>query len=324
MSNSNIESQTLPWTGERYLPEVHGGVELEHLHRYLFASQLLSGKQVLDIASGEGYGSAMLARTAAHVTGVDISAEAILQATEKYKADNLEFRLGSCASIPLADSSIDVVVSFETIEHHDEHEAMMLEIKRVLKPDGVLVISSPDKLEYSDKPAYDNEYHIKELYRDEFEALLDVHFKRHSIFGQRIAYGSLILQENEACVSETYKMADKCLEVTPGLANAVYLIAIATDVEIPSVKVGLLDQGILESNEITDRDEAIRTLSQTVESLIIDRDAHKEAVEKLMHERTHLIEEFRTQLTAVYKSTSWRLTSPLRWFVRKIQKGAVS
>lgn len=52
----------------------------------------------------------------------------------KYRAENVEFRVGSCAAMPLDDASVDVVVSFETIEHHDQHEAMMREIKKGTAP----------------------------------------------------------------------------------------------------------------------------------------------------------------------------------------------
>lgn len=60
------------------MPEVHGNIELEHLHRYLLACKAVAGKTVLDIASGEGYGSSMLAQTAHKVIGVDVSQEAVL------------------------------------------------------------------------------------------------------------------------------------------------------------------------------------------------------------------------------------------------------
>ena len=168
MTDKKSEVQPLPWTGERYLPDVHGSIELEHLHRYLLASRLSLGKRVLDIACGEGYGSSLMSQSALSVIGVDIAADAVAHAKAKYQASNLEFRIGSCAAIPLPDHSVDVVVSFETIEHHHEHDAMMREIKRVLVPGGVLMISSPDKLEYSDIPNYSNEYHVRELYRGEF------------------------------------------------------------------------------------------------------------------------------------------------------------
>src|SRR5208282_3283705 len=176
-----------------------------------------------DIASGEGYGSALLAKSAASVVGVDISTEAVAHATTKYQADNLEFRLGSCAAIPLADQSVDIVVSFETIEHHVEHDAMMREIKRVLVPGGLLIISSPDKLEYSDKPGYANPYHVKELYRGEFTSLLDAYFKNHRIAGQRVIYGSAIFEENSVSQVRSYDISDESLIATPGIRNAVYL-----------------------------------------------------------------------------------------------------
>ena len=162
MSPDDTRTGELPWTGERYLPEITGDIELEHLHRYAIARDLAYGKDVLDIACGEGYGSELLATVARKVTGVDISEETIAHAARKYVRPNIAFAVGSCACIPLADASVDLVVSFETIEHHDRHLEMMQEIRRVLRPAGVLIISSPDKHEYSDVPDYKNEYHVKD------------------------------------------------------------------------------------------------------------------------------------------------------------------
>lgn len=167
-------------TGERYLPEFDGDWTLEHLHRYLLACELAADKIVLDIACGDGYGAAMLARHAAQVTGVDIDTPTVERARGKYVADNLRFLQGSATDIPLDDDSVDLVVSFETIEHLMEQDRMLYEIRRVLRPEGFLLISSPDKYEYSDVPGYHNEFHLKELYRQEFEALLQKHFSRHA------------------------------------------------------------------------------------------------------------------------------------------------
>ena len=100
MSSDDIREIQLPWTGERYVPEVKGEIELEHLHRYAIARDLAYGKDVLDIACGEGYGSVLLASVARSVTGVDISEEAIAHASRKYVRSNLSFVVGSCASIP--------------------------------------------------------------------------------------------------------------------------------------------------------------------------------------------------------------------------------
>lgn len=278
--NTNKISTTLPFTGERYVPDMKGNIELEHLHRYLLAARAVAGKTVLDIACGEGYGSAILARVAYKVTGVDIVQVSVLHAKAKYQAENLEFKIGSCAAIPLADDSVDIVVSFETIEHHDQHEAMMREIKRVLRLDGALIISSPDKLEYSDRPQYINPYHVKELYRDEFKKLLGSYFKSYSVYGQRALYGSAIFCEDRSSPIGTYELADDTLSFVPGVSHPVYLIAVASDVEPPFLGGGVLEQSINEAEAIVERD---------------------------------------ARINAIYTSYSWRLTRPLRFFARLIK-----
>jgi ubiquinone/menaquinone biosynthesis C-methylase UbiE len=186
-------------TGERFIPGLGGTVELEHLNRYYFViNQLdIKGMTVLDIASGEGYGSKILSQYADHVYGVDISTEAVEYAKEKYQSPNLQFIQGSADKIPLGDNSTDVVVSFETIEHHDKHTEMINEIKRVLKSDGILIISSPDKYNYSDLRGYKNEFHVKELYYEEFKALITANFSNVSFFAQKTFSGSIISLDDE-------------------------------------------------------------------------------------------------------------------------------
>ena len=127
----------LPWTGERLVPSHTGDTAIEHLHRYAFAREYIEGKDVLDIACGEGYGSHMMSNIAANVVGVDISPEVIAHARNRY-GDKVTFSVGSCTDIPLSSASFDVVVSFETLEHLAGHEQMLKEVKRVLRPGGVL------------------------------------------------------------------------------------------------------------------------------------------------------------------------------------------
>src|ERR1700675_2895497 len=102
--DSAPESQ-LPWTGERYLPQIAGEIQLEHVHRYLVARDYAKDKDVLDIACGEGFGSAILADSARRVVGVDIAAEAVAHASIRYRRENIRFQEGSCAAIPLDDAS---------------------------------------------------------------------------------------------------------------------------------------------------------------------------------------------------------------------------
>ncbi|CAG9213007.1 Alpha-L-Rha alpha-1,2-L-rhamnosyltransferase/alpha-L-Rha alpha-1,3-L-rhamnosyltransferase [Paraburkholderia sabiae] len=227
----------LPPTGERFLPEfMPGEIALEHQHRYHVAVALARGLDVLDVASGEGYGASLLADVARSVVGVDVDAEAVEFATQKYgAATNLRFAEGSCSALPLAGASVDLVVSFETIEHHDQHEAMFAEIKRVLRPGGVLVISSPDKHEYSDVPNYRNPFHVKELYRDEFEALLGRWFRSHRMYGQRVRFASTLFdlkRENGtegAIANFVVHDGSSAIEMSNSIIAPRYFVAVATD-----------------------------------------------------------------------------------------------
>ncbi|HWS66620.1 MAG TPA: glycosyltransferase [Steroidobacteraceae bacterium] len=230
---------------ERFLPtEMLGVIALEHWHRYVFAAQFTQKKIVLDVACGDGYGSDYLCLNAERVYGVDISQTTIVRAKEQYKKPNLEFSVGNCVALPLTDHCVDVVVSFETIEHHNAHAAMISEFKRVLKPGGLLIISSPDKKEYSEKPLYKNPFHVKELFQEEFKALLDASFANVRLLGQRVLFGSVIVPPGgESSVARYIVQEGKppsSVDFDP-----VYWVGLASDATVP-VSAG----GILESNRL--------------------------------------------------------------------------
>ena len=273
-STVNGENQ-LECTGERFLPDLMAGViELEHVHRYAMARELAFGKEVLDIACGEGYGADLLAAVAKQVTGVDISQEAVAYATAKYPRKNLEFVCGSAAEIPLADASVDLVVSFETIEHHAEHREMLAEIRRVLRPDGVLLISSPDKYEYSDVPGYRNPYHVRELYLNEFEGLLRAEFSQVEVFGQRVCYGSFVgpLGDSDA-VFATFSQLDQAIQRTEGLKQPIYFVAVASNATLPQVSVGLYDGSRALDDQLARPDPELSRLFPRLFQLLNEREA---------------------------------------------------
>lgn len=219
----------MEFTGERFIPGQGGAIELEHLNRYYFVVHQidLKGKTVLDIASGEGYGSNIIAKHASKVIGVDINFEAIEHAKNKYKANNIEFIQGSVVKIPMGDSSVDVVVSFETLEHHDKHDEMMLEIKRILRKNGILMISSPNKQHFSNFEK--NSFHVKELFYEEFKDLMNQYFSKTIFYVQRSFVGSMIALDG---FNNEYKkplLVDK--NGTVSELRPVYILAIGTDNE---------------------------------------------------------------------------------------------
>lgn len=121
----------------------------EHIARYVFAAQLVRGCRVLDIACGEGYGSALIADSGAdQVLGVDISPTAIAIAQERFVRDGLTFRTGAAEELPAvvgADVLFDLIVSFETIEHVEDVGRFLGGVRQVLKPGGSIVISAPNE-----------------------------------------------------------------------------------------------------------------------------------------------------------------------------------
>lgn len=237
------------WSGERLETFIYGDVSVEHLHRYALSSMFVKDKIVLDIASGEGYGSFLMSKIARKVIGVDIDNDAVIQAKVKYRNENLHFLIGSADNIPLENSSVDVLVSFETIEHHDKHEEMFLEVKRVLKPNGILLMSSPDKKYYSDLQK-NNPYHIKELYLEEFENLSKKYFTNVQIYFQNCINGSSIIApinsfENLKVFSGNFE------EIYAKELPALYNIVIASEELVDEVALFLFDGKII-SEKIND------------------------------------------------------------------------
>jgi ubiquinone/menaquinone biosynthesis C-methylase UbiE len=161
--------------------EAHARVFWEHIARYRFAKDFVRGKRVLDIACGEGYGAAALAKAgASSVVGVDLSAEICDHARRKY---GLDARPGDAQAIPLPDQSIDVVVSFETIEHVDDPTAFVRECARVLVPEGELIISTPNRPVYSTE-GRQNPFHRLEFDEPEFVELLRRRFRSVALYTQ--------------------------------------------------------------------------------------------------------------------------------------------
>jgi glycosyltransferase involved in cell wall biosynthesis/ubiquinone/menaquinone biosynthesis C-methylase UbiE len=275
----------LEWTGERYLPFVDPsicGAEIhyEHLHRYAFASHFVKGKNVLDLASGEGYGTYILSEKANYVVGVDIDTDTVEHAKNTYKKENIEFKTGSILDIPVEGEKIyDVIVCFEAMEHVKEHEALFSEIKRLLKDDGLLIVSTPNKQTYTDDSGYCNPFHQKELNYDEFCDFLKKYFLNTCIFGQRILSGSSIyptsIKESNICSEFIIDQVNDHFSFTRETEKkAAYFIAIASNTEINKKKIQksyLIDRSNTEINQniakISNLDLQLQNLTNHVSNL---------------------------------------------------------
>ena len=169
--NARVDS---PWRGE-------------HFFRYQYVEQFIEpGDRVLDLACGEGYGTYRLSkRTSREVVGCDIAEEAVTYCQGAWQNDNLSYRKADGTALEFPDNYFDKVVSFETIEHTTEYEAMIREFYRVLKPDGTAFISTPNFPISSPKGYVENPYHTQEWHLEELREILSAVFDRVTIFGQR-------------------------------------------------------------------------------------------------------------------------------------------
>ena len=173
------------FTGERVIPgEVDVDLLNEHVARYAFASRLARGKRVLDAGCGAGYGSAELAAAAESVVGVDRAPEAIEFARANYALPNLRFDEASCESLPYSDGSFDLVVAFEVIEHLENWRGLLSEARRVLSRGGQLVVSTPNRLYYTESRGREgaNPFHVHEFEFEEFRAELQAVFPYVTMF----------------------------------------------------------------------------------------------------------------------------------------------
>jgi len=239
----------LPFTGERFTPEIRGAIWYEHWHRYSVVLPAARGRRVLDAACGEGYGSWLLAGSAADVIGVDVDRAAIDHAAGRYQArPNLRYVQASCTALPLVAASIDLIISFETIEHLEAQKDMLAEFRRVLAPGGVLIISSPNKAIYSDEAGSSNEFHVRELMRDELAAMLDTSFPQQAWYGQRVLAHSLLWKEGAGAAPgfELVALAGDRVERLSAPAPPMYFVVVcgAADAALPPLPpFSLFDDG---------------------------------------------------------------------------------
>jgi GT2 family glycosyltransferase/SAM-dependent methyltransferase len=323
--------------------DINGQIAFEHYHRYCLARDLVAGRDVLDVAAGEGYGSALLAGVARSVVGVEIDAGSVRHAQAAYAKPNLRFLQGDAAKMPLPDACVDAVVSFETLEHLQDQETFLNEIRRVLRPGGLLLISTPDRHVYSAPGQPPNPYHVLELTAPEFGELLSRHFADHRILAQRAVMGSVLAPIDEGHSGwRTYDSRnDALIEAQPGLSRAFYLVAMASDAPLPIIGSSLFAHNVslddllaapaalrdsqsahaqseaawkdAERRETASRHEAAQRLAAAEQALA---EAQRGAEQALAEARREAAEA-REHIETIRTSTGWRIMGPARVLGRR-------
>jgi ubiquinone/menaquinone biosynthesis C-methylase UbiE len=224
----------LEFTGERIVPgKVEKDLYHEHIVRYLFALQYVKDKFVLDAGCGVGYGAQVLLRGGcSRIVGVDISEEAINYARTHYKERNIEFMVGDCTKTSFPDRHFDIVVSFEVLEHIENYEMYLSEVKRILKNDGLFIVSTPNKKTYSDEQeGYKNPFHVREFYLEEFYDLLHKYFPSVKMLGENLSQGLLIRElqthDRDRTEIDSGNLSDQCcIDSTHEVDRVKYYIAV--------------------------------------------------------------------------------------------------
>lgn len=320
----------------------------EHLARYLFACQFVRGKRVLDAACGTGYGSWLLAKArASEVWGVDNSEEAISYARSNYEIPGIFFHLWNLEKkLPVADRSFDIIVSFETLEHLRNQTQFLTEVKRILKKNGILILSSPNP--ESDPRHVENPFHKRVLTEEELEKLLAKIFPHWLIIPQRNRFiveigltrdrGNLIKAKGIQIGEETPLGDYVDTMLIPSLPA--YFIAIAGEqrFKIPERTLRLLFDNLqlLElsrhlkflNEKVLSQSKELKKKDRFIGQLKSDLEAKKRQLKVSAAEKDKIIAELGVQLEAkkkevneyfaklnkIYHSKTWRLL----WIYKQI------
>lgn len=204
-------------------------LHLMHNSDYTRALHLVSGKTVLDLGCNCGYGTNLLSQSCASITGVDVSPAAIETAKKKYQRSNLSFTVVNGITLPFEDHSIDVITSFQVIEHLVDYNAYFSEIRRVLKPDGLVLLTTPNaaiRVKPGAKPW--NRFHMHEFRGDELTKLLCTHFPHVEVLGQfaterayMIEYNRCVAARDRTDISSQPSLKSQLVNMLPAsLANS--------------------------------------------------------------------------------------------------------
>jgi SAM-dependent methyltransferase len=307
-------------SAERFDPEEMGGglIEAEHRARYWWATPWVQGKDVLDAGCGVGYGTRLLAEhNPARLVGVDLSAEALSHGP----ADSAELVEGDVRELPFPPDSFDLVVCFEVIEHVDGHERVLDEMRRVLRPGGTLLISSPNRDVY----APGNPHHVHEFVPEELREALGRRFRHVALHGQYVRLASAIVEGDGLPVGspdhlgafaiqpleagkETYTLA-VARDEPAGESGDVIALADAFEVrwwheQLDQVKRQAAEETARLNAQVLELEQEVARVRQLEHDL--------EAATRELWAMEQELVYCREAIADMKASLSWRLTAPLR------------
>lgn len=309
---------------ERFDPSEQGGrlIDLEHRGRYWWAAQVADGKDVLDAGCGTGYGAAILKGSgAASVTAVDISPDALEATANRLGGDGAVVK-ADLRDLPLDDDTFDLVVCWETIEHIEGGERAVAELRRVLKPDGVLLVSSPNPDVY---PA-GNEHHVHEYRASELAAMVGECFSNVSTHRQHAWLASMIESSDGSAhaVSRDEQGGDCAVRAIESLeaGGETYALIAASDSSLPEFRdlvtlgsafeVRWWQEEMLATRkllaQVEGREAEARGRLQQANAALLDANQALAQVPVLNHQ----VEEMHAAITGIEGSISWRITAPIR------------
>ncbi len=337
----SLDAERSEPTGERFEPDSMGGhlIEAEHMVRYFWAAQFAAGRRTLDAGSGMGYGARILAAAgASEVVGVDLDKDVVELARRSAPA-GVSYENGDLLELPFEDGEFEYIVCFEAIEHVERPERALDELRRVLRPGGLLAISTPNRDVYT--PG--NPFHLRELSPSEFEQELGSRFATVALRRQHTWIASAVLDDEAFRTGGNEVVAGvelrKAQAEEPG--RETYTVALAGDGELP-VGGGLLS--LTADVDIRDWSQRLERASQ-VEAAAADEAEMKQAAEVDFLRRE--LAELRAQLAAgetemarltgieaqlesvmpilreheaLVGSLSWRVTRPLRAVVARLRR----
>lgn len=196
-----IQNKKIKKTGERMIPNNFQSNEelityLRHLVVYKYAKKKIKKNHlVVEVGSGEGYGTNLISSCCKQIVGLDVDKNTIIHSSKKYRAKNIKFIKYNGKKIPLDKKTYDVALSFQVIEHVIDDNLYLKEIHKVLKNNGFLLLTTPNKtyrLKPNQKPW--NRFHVREYYPNELKILLKKYYSSVELFG---IFGNETIQQIE-------------------------------------------------------------------------------------------------------------------------------